>query len=143
MNNYSLENAAERQHLTALVNRLTDDQLKRPLEAGWTVAGVLAHLAFWDQRALLLLEKWKHAGVSPSANDVDIINDATRLLCVALAPRVAAQLAVSCAAAIDQAIESLEPGLLADVETKGTTVRLNRALHRSEHLKQIEQALGL
>lgn len=143
MNKYSQENAAGRQRLTALVNRLTDEQLKRPLEAGWTVAGVLAHLAFWDQRALLLLEKWKQAGVGPSANDVDIINDTTRLLCVALAPRLAAQLAVSCAAAIDQAIESLEPGLLAEVETKGAAVRLNRALHRGEHLKEIEQALGL
>ncbi len=143
MNTYSLQNTAERQHLTALVNRLTDEELGRPLEAGWTVAGALAHLAFWDQRALGLLEKWKKAGVSPSPVEVDIVNDAVRVLCEALAPRVAAQLAVTCAAAIDRQIEDLEPGLLAAVETGGPAVRLNRALHRREHLRQIEQALGI
>jgi hypothetical protein len=45
------ENAASLAALTTWVNTLTDDQLAHPLDAGWTVAGVLAHLAFWDQRA--------------------------------------------------------------------------------------------
>ena len=54
---YVSENAAESEHLQALIRRLTDEQLARPLEAGWTVSAVLAHLAFWDQRALVLLDK--------------------------------------------------------------------------------------
>jgi hypothetical protein len=37
----------------------------------------------------------------------------------------------------------LDPETLADVETNGQTVRLNRAAHRQEHLGQIEQALGI
>jgi hypothetical protein len=143
MNTYSLPNTTEREHLTALVKRLTDDELSRPLEAGWTVAGMLAHLAFWDQRALCLLEKWKKAGVSPSPVEVDIVNDAIRPLCAALAPRAAAELAVSSAQAIDAAIDGLEPGLLAEVEAKGSAVRLNRALHRRDHLEQIERTLGI
>jgi hypothetical protein len=51
-NAYTRENTAEREHLIALANRLTDEQLSRTVEAGWTVAGILAHLAFWDQRAV-------------------------------------------------------------------------------------------
>jgi len=142
MNTYSQPNAAERQHLTALVNRLTDDELRHPLDTNWTVAGRLAHLAFWDQRALGLLQKWQHGGVSPSPVEADIINDAILPLCVALPPRLAAKLAVSSAEAIDAAIDALEPALLADVEAHGTGVRLNRSLHRREHLEQIERALG-
>jgi len=56
-NPYVQGNTSEREYLVSLVNRLTDDELSCPLEAGWTVSAVLAHLAFWDQRALTLLKK--------------------------------------------------------------------------------------
>jgi Mycothiol maleylpyruvate isomerase N-terminal domain len=47
------ENDAERARLRALVTRLNDADLARPMPTGWTIAAILAHLAFWDQRALL------------------------------------------------------------------------------------------
>ena len=53
------DNDAERARLRALVGRLGDTDLARPLDAGWTVAGVLAHLAFWDQRIIVLLDEWE------------------------------------------------------------------------------------
>ena len=142
-NPYVQGNASEREHLVSLVNRLTDDELSRPLEAGWTISAVLAHLAFWDRRALTLLIKWKQAGVGPSPMDTDIVNEAMRLHCLAIPPRVAAQLAIDCAVAIDREIEQLTPAMLADVETNGKTVHLDRAHHRRMHLEQIEQALGI
>ena len=37
------------------------------LPAGWTVAAVLGHLAFWDQRAFILLEQWEKTGTAPAA----------------------------------------------------------------------------
>lgn len=139
---YSEENEAERNHVIALAARLTDEQLGHALEAGWTVAAVFAHLAFWDQRALVLLDKWKAEGVGPSPIDTDIVNEAMRVHCLAIAPRAAAQLAVSCAIAIDRAIEQLDPAFVTVVQRDGKTVRLNRADHRRDHLRQIEQALG-
>jgi hypothetical protein len=138
-----LENTVEREHLASLINRLTDDELNHPLEAGWTVSGVLAHLAFWDLRARILLRKWQKEGIRPSPIDVDIVNEATRELCVAISPRIAAQMAISAAEALDREIERLDPAMLSDVETKGKTVLLNRATHRREHLSKIERALGM
>jgi hypothetical protein len=140
---YISENAAEREELKALVNRLSDQQLGQPLEAGWTVSAVLAHLAFWDQRALLLIEKWQKEGVGPSPMDTDIVNEATRGLCLAIPPRTAADIALSAASAIDQAIERLSPEMVKEIETIGTTARLNRARHRRTHLDQIKTALGI
>ncbi len=61
--------------------------------------------------------------------------------CLAIPPRTAAQMAVAYAAAIDQAIDQLDPGLLARVETDGKTVHLDRAAHRCAHLDEIEWAL--
>ncbi len=140
---YIAENAAARGRLAALAARLSDQQLSQPLEAGWTVSAVLAHLAFWDRRALILIEKWKKEGVGPSATDTDIVNEATRGLCLAIPPRAAADLALSAAAAIDQAIEQLSPEMVKEMETIGTTVRLDRARHRRTHLDQITAALGI
>ena len=84
-------NDAERARLTSLVARSTDQQLSHPLSAGWTVASVLGHLAFWDQRVVVVLERWRAAGVAavPATLDhsaVDWINDATKPLLLALPP---------------------------------------------------------
>jgi hypothetical protein len=140
---YLSENAAELEHLKSLVEKLTDEQLAQPLEADWTVSAVLAHLAFWDQRALVLLDKWGREGIGPSPIDTDVVNEVTRPLCLAIPPRTAAELAVACAQQIDATIERLSPEMAADVENIGKTVRLDRAHHWRDHLCQIEKALGI
>src|SRR3712207_3252365 len=103
---YIAENNFERERLTRLVERLSDEELRRPMSAGWTVAAVLAHMAFWDARALSLMDKWER-GSAPSAadyepEDIDWINDASRPLCLALLPRTAAQLALQLAEETDR-----------------------------------------
>ena len=40
------ETDAERERLRALVTRLSDVELSRPMPGGWTVAAVLAHVGF-------------------------------------------------------------------------------------------------
>jgi DinB family protein len=142
-----VENTAQRERLRALVDRLSDVDLARTLDAGWTVAGVLAHLAFWDQRALLLLERWECLGggcqprpIDPC--DVDAINDAAKPLCLGLPARVAARFAVAIADAVDRKVEVLPPELVAANEAAGRPVSLSRAEHRRLHLDEIERAIG-
>jgi hypothetical protein len=138
---YIRDNAQENATLKKLVEGLSDKDLLVPLEAGWTVAAILAHLAFWDQRAATLIEKWKQEGVGGSAIDMDVVNEATRRLCLAIPPRKAAKLAVTLADEVDQLICDLNPEMVEAILTKGTTVRLNRADHRRTHLGEIERAL--
>ena len=57
------ENTKERERLSALVGRLTDEELSLPLEDDWTIAVALAHLSFWDQRSLFWCENGKKAGL--------------------------------------------------------------------------------
>lgn len=141
---YVAQNTAQRQRLRALVDRLSDDELRRPLPAGWTIAAVLAHLAFWDQRILVLLERWER-GTDPrrhDAADVDWINDSAKALCLALPPRTAARLAVSVAEAVDRTLESLPGERLAANTAAGSPINLLRAQHRQEHLDEIERSLA-
>ena len=140
------ENDAERARLRALVTRLVDTDLARPMPAGWTIAAILAHLAFWDQRALLLLEQWEQSGLAPvphGLNDTDVqwINDAAKPMFLALAPRAAADLAVAIAEAVDRKAAALTDDFVAKSTAADAPVRLLRAEHRREHLDEIEAAL--
>jgi len=140
------QNKTERTRLAALVGRLSDADLARPLEAGWTVAAVLAHVAFWDQRALILLQQWQKAGLAAVPHglneaDTDWINDAGKPLFLAMAPRRAAETAVAIAEAVDRTIEALPEEFVARNAAAGTPVSLMRADHRREHLNEIEAAL--
>jgi len=143
---YIARNDAERARLRALVARLSDADLARPMPGGWTVAAVLAHLAFWDQRIMVLLERWEQSpsAVPPVINeaDVDWVNDAAKPHFLAMPPRRAAELAVAIAEAVDAKVAALPDDLLARNEAAGKPLFMTRAEHRKEHLSEIEHALG-
>ena len=141
---HQTHNDSERARLNALVERLNDADLTRAMPEGWTVASVLAHLAFWDQRAYILLDRWQRKGVTPppgDAADVDWINDAAKPMFLALPPRRAAEVAVAIAEATDRKVASLSDELVSRNAALGTPVTLARADHRREHLDAIERAL--
>jgi hypothetical protein len=142
---YVARNSAERARLEALVQRCSDADLARAMPGGWTVAAVLAHLAFWDERIRLLFDRWQATGVAPGvevAADVDWINDAAKPMFLAMPPRRAAELAVSIAAAADRTVQTLSDEMLARNAAAGNPLNLLRAEHRRDHLDEIEQVLG-
>ncbi len=144
---YVARNTAERERLRRLVTSLTDADLGRPMPAGWTVAGVLGHLAFWDQRVIALLDAWQTRGMSgapPGINEgsVDWINDAGKPLLLAVPPRQAAELALAIAETVDRRVERLSDEAVAANLAAGSPLNLLRAEHRREHLDEIEQGLG-
>lgn len=137
-------NDRERARLVALAARCTDADLAHPMPGGWTVAGVLAHAAFWDQRILVLLEQWEK-GVAPRDElpaDVTWINDSVKPLLLALPPRRAAEVAVAIAEAVDARVAALSNDIIAKNEAT-PLLNWSRADHRAEHLDEIEDALGL
>lgn len=142
---YVKENRLQRERLKALVARLGDDDLRREVDAGWTVAAALAHIAFWDQRVLKLLHRFERQGVGPSPHpaDVDAINDAAKALCLALPPHTAAQLAISTAEELDHELEKLSDDMLRALVQAGHPIKLSRAEHRANHLDEIEQFISL
>jgi DinB superfamily len=50
-------NTRERERLRALIERVDDEALSAPANEYWTVAGVLGHIAYWDNRVLVLAGK--------------------------------------------------------------------------------------
>lgn len=141
---HDAETDAERERLRSLVTRLTDEELSRPMPGGWTVAAVLAHVGYWDARAIYFLDKWGPSG-EPSTyepEDTDAANEAAKPLCLALPPRIAAQLALRLAEEADGRVKALSDAMLAKIRAKGNPpFDLSRAIHRKEHLDDIEGAL--
>lgn len=135
-------NDAERARLHTLVARLSDAELERPLANGWTVVAVLAHLAFWDRRALLLVERWERTGAQETPEDPETVNNAALPQWLALPPRVAAEQAIQAADAIDAKLASLGDMMLESLLRLRSGINLNRGdAHRSEHLDEILQSV--
>jgi hypothetical protein len=141
---YIKTNDAERARLKAFVAKASDADLSQPMPAGWTVSGVLGHLAFWDQRILSLLDQWETKNIIPRieiAADVDWINDAAKPMFMALPPRKAAEIVVAIAEAVDTRVAALSDSAIERNVAAGTPLNLSRSIHRKEHLDEIEQVL--
>ena len=141
---HEAETDAERKRLRALVTRSTDDDLRRAMPGGWTVAGVLAHMGYWDARAIYWLDKWA-TGIPPSAyepENTEAVNESAKPLCLALRPRDAAQLSLRLADEADGKVKALNDEMLAKIRATGAPpFNLSRAIHRKEHLDDIDREL--
>lgn len=142
---YLEQNDAERERMRRLVESLDDDKLGRPVNDHWTIAGVLGHIAFWDARAQVLAGKVE-AGVpfeewDREPEDVAWINDSTRGLIHAIAPRVATRLALRQAEETDRLVASLPTERMWPADPS-CPLNAFRSHHRGEHLDDIEAALG-
>jgi len=142
---YSEQNAESRRRLEALTQKLTEADLARSTDYGWTVAALLAHLAFWDQRMIVILRRWLEEGFDPSPIDARAVNDSLKVVCHALEPRTAVELCLAYAQAADAELDTLTPDQVKQLEEHAaateTQFRMNRSLHRDGHLNDIEALL--
>ena len=141
---YIAANNRERERLRALIETLDDQTLNAPVNEYWTVAGVLGHIAYWDLRLQVLAvkvergEPWAPGDAEP---DGDWLNDSTRPLIHAIAPRAAAQLALRTAEETDALAAKLPLNRLWP-DDPDSPISPARSEHRGEHLDEIEAALG-
>lgn len=119
---------------------LSDEQLQVRVGQHWTVGIMLAHLAFWDRRALDVLEKTQQAG-KLTVPEVDVsVNDLSLPLWAAIPPREAGRLAVDAAEELDARLESFPLDLLEAVYDYNRRW-VDRSLHRNLHMDEAEEAL--
>ncbi|HZC31316.1 MAG TPA: DinB family protein [Gaiellaceae bacterium] len=140
---YIAQNDEQRARLRAIVARCTDADLTRPMPGGWTVAAVLLHAAFWDQRIAVLIERWRTTGAAPLPEDpidVEWINDGMKPMLLAVPARKAAEMAVEIAESVDRLVAEL-PDEWVDRVVAANVISLVRADHRREHLDEIEDVL--
>jgi hypothetical protein len=134
-------NRASTRRMRALAARLTDEELQHPVGEHWTVAIALAHLAFWDRRVMYVLNMTERNG-KLFIPEIDVfVNDLSLPLWAAIPPREAARIAIETAEALDRRLESFPPALLEEIHAYNKRWVV-RALHRGEHLDEVDAALS-
>lgn len=140
---YIQVNDRERERLREFINRLDDAALAAPANGYWTVAGVLGHLAYWDNRVLVFADKIDHGEpwvLSDAEPEGDWLNDSTRSIIHAIAPRAAAELALRIAEETDARVAELPLNRMAPLDPESPIYPV-RGDHRGEHLDELERAL--
>lgn len=129
-----------------ILARVTDDDLRRELDGGWTVAATFAHMVFWDRVSQARWETILGADgagfVSYPQELVEWVNAAGIPHWRSLAPRDAAVDALAAAERVDALIEHLPAPTVAEARAAGRPGMVDRSAHRRQHLDLIERALG-
>ena len=136
----SANNSRSTERLARLVARLSADDLSRSLGGNWTVGFALAHLAFWDARQVAALQRMARGEAFP-AEDL-ATNAALEVIATAFNPDTIGQAAVSAAQQLDAVVDALTAEQVDVLRTSGKVYAIDRAPHRLEHIRQIEEALG-
>lgn len=133
-------NRRSRERIRDMASRLSDAEMLHPVGEHWTVAVVLAHIAFWDRRVMYVLDMTEKDG-RLFIPEIDIfVNDLSLPLWAAIPPREAARIAIETAEECDRRLESFAPALLEEIYTYNKRW-VERALHRNEHLDEADAAL--
>ena len=134
-------NRASTDRIRALAASLTDEEMQHSVGEHWTVGVALAHLAWWDRRVMYVLDMTERNG-ELFVPEIDIfVNDLSLPLWAAVPPREAARIAIESAETLDQRLESYPPALLEEIYAYNKRWVV-RALHRSEHLDEVDSALN-
>lgn len=134
-------NRASTDRIRALAASLTDEQMQHPVGEHWTVGIALAHLAWWDRRVMYVLDMTERNG-ELFVPEIDIfVNDLSLPLWAAVPPRAAARIAIESAETLDRRLESYPPALLEAIYAYNKRWVV-RALHRGEHLDEVDAALS-
>jgi DinB family protein len=133
-------NRASTERIRALAASLTDEEMQHPVGEHWTVAIALAHLAFWDRRVMYVLDMTERDG-KLFIPEIDIfVNDLSLPLWAAIPPREAARIAIETSEELDRRLEGYPPALLEEIHAYNKRWVV-RALHRGEHLDEVDAAL--
>ncbi len=141
---WTVRNDEQRERLARFIARLSDDDLLRvaPADGEWTVADTLAHLAFYDRRAEVLMRQFMREGVSPAPYHFQSINDAMLPIARRIPPRDVALEALAAAEAADAVATQISSELEAAM-LEGKEVSPERWYNRKNHLDDLERELGV
>jgi hypothetical protein len=140
--NYTEVNEAEYKRLASLLASLSDEDLRRTLPNGWTIADVLAHLGFWDAYAIACFQEWERNGFKSPAAQYDAVNQAVDSISRHIPTALLRRWVLEIAEASNRAAAHASPELQAAILAAGRDSFLCRSKHRSHHLDQIVALLG-
>jgi Mycothiol maleylpyruvate isomerase N-terminal domain len=133
-------NRSQTDRLRALVATLDEAAFETRLSNGWTVSGILAHIAFWDRQRLCLMRSWAAGNWCSGSYDGDVFNETMRPLLELIPGSLAAGAAVHAAEEVDAFLLEVSDDVVVQALARPDAPNLDRGSHRGYHLDQIERA---
>src|SRR5262245_3041888 len=138
---FAVSNRTQTERMRQIVSQLDAKKLALRLPNGWTIAGILAHMAFWDRQRLCLMRRWAAGENSTGLYDGEAFNAAMQPLLELIPPDRAATAAISAAEEVDAFLLQVPDDVVAAALARPDKPNLDRGSHREYHLDQIERAL--
>jgi hypothetical protein len=138
--NYKDLNRASTERIKKLAASLTDEEMQSRVGQHWTVSIALAHIAFWDRRVMYVLDMTAKNGKLFIPEIGIFVNDLSLPLWAAIPPRQSARIAIETSEYLDQQLEGYPPLLLEEIYNHNERWVI-RALHRNEHLDEVDAVL--
>jgi hypothetical protein len=138
----ALSNRTQTERLRALARRLTPKMLTVRLPSGWTIAGALAHIAFWDRQRLCLMRRWAAGNWCNGGYDGELFNEVLLPFLETIPPDRAADLALKTAEEVDAFLLTVPDEVVRAALARPEPPNLDRGSHREGHLDQVEEALA-
>ena len=135
-------NRSQTKRLRQVVQSLDAAMLALRLPNGWTVAGALAHIAFWDRQRLCLMRRWAVGDMCSDAYDGDLFNATMQPLLEMIPPELAAAAAIQAAEEVDAWLLEVSNEAVDAALARPDAPNLDRGSHRRHHLDIVEQALA-
>jgi hypothetical protein len=137
---YIEQNRASTERIRTLIARLSDEEMQTKVGEHWTVSIALAHLAWWDRRVMYVLDMTEKDN-KLFIPEIDIfVNDLSLPLWAVIPPRDAARICIETSETLDKRLEEYSQELLEEIYNYNKRLVI-RALHRNEHLKEVDTAL--
>jgi hypothetical protein len=138
----SESNRSQTERMRKLVARLNAAQMAVRLPSGWTVSGILAHVAFWDRQRLCLLRRWAAGDWGSGAYNGEVFNETMQPLLELIPPDRVAEAVVRAAEEVDAFLLEVPDAVIEAALARPDSPNLDRGSHRGYHLDQIERALS-
>lgn len=139
-NDFAEHNRKATRRVIALCQNMSDADLLKPIRDSWTIAVALAHLAFWDQRVIHVIDLAEKNGKLFAPTFDDQLNEIVLPFLAAIPAREAVRITIHTAEMLDAKLEQCPVGLIEEMLAVNSRL-VFRAIHRNEHLDEIELAL--
>jgi hypothetical protein len=139
MNNKNIfqSNRRSTKRMRQIIHSLSEKELSQTIGNNWTISITLAHLAFWDQRVIHVIELAKKNTVLNAPLFDDQLNDILTPILGAISPPEAVRMAINIADELDEMLEECSPEFIEQLLKKNNRL-VERSLHRNNHLDEIE-----
>jgi hypothetical protein len=127
---FAESNRTETERLRRIVQRLDVKSLALRLPNGWTIAGILAHMAFWDRQRLCLMRRWAAGQDGTGAHDGEVLNAAMQPLLELIPPERAVEASIKGADEVDTFLLQVPDEVVAAALARPDKPNLDRGSHR-------------